>query len=98
MSHLACFHLLILISSLAVFGWSDFAIINTDNYEDMEVEQDLMLQDKSGAKLNLRLHYQFVSFFPRFLFGHFSLSIRYGTDVKMILVELSKFRFTLHTF
>lgn len=45
---------------LPVFQRSEFAIINTDNPEDLPVENDLVLQDKEGLKLNLRVHYQCV--------------------------------------
>lgn len=41
-----------------VFQRSEFAIINTDNPEDLPVESDLVLADKEGLKLNLRVHYQ----------------------------------------
>lgn len=44
--------------SSQVFQRSEFAIINTDNPEDLPVESDLVLQDKEGLKLNLRVHYQ----------------------------------------
>jgi vacuolar protein sorting-associated protein 13A/C len=43
---------------VAVFQRSEFAIINTDNPEDLPVESDLVLADKEGLKLNLRVHYQ----------------------------------------
>ncbi|KAL7343935.1 hypothetical protein BJY59DRAFT_711306 [Rhodotorula toruloides] len=39
-------------------GRSEFAIINTDNPEDLPVEGDLVLADKEDRKLNLRIHYQ----------------------------------------
>mgnify|MGYP006886206361 CR=1 FL=1 len=46
--------------SLAALGRSEFAIINTDNPEDLPVEHDLVLADKQERKLNLRVHYQCV--------------------------------------
>ncbi|GAA5992083.1 hypothetical protein JCM10908_000736 [Rhodotorula pacifica] len=39
-------------------GRSEFAIINTDNPEDLPVESDLVLADEGGHKLGLRIHYQ----------------------------------------
>lgn len=44
----------------AAFERSEFAIINTDNPEDLPVENELLLTDKDGLKLNLRIHYQCV--------------------------------------
>lgn len=44
-------------------GRSEFAIINTDNPEDLPVESDLILADKGGHKLGLRIHYQYASRF-----------------------------------
>ncbi|KWU46731.1 hypothetical protein RHOSPDRAFT_14825 [Rhodotorula sp. JG-1b] len=50
-------HLLLL--SIEIQDTSDeFAIINTDNPEDLPVESDLILADKGGHKLGLRIHYQ----------------------------------------
>ncbi|GAA5995177.1 hypothetical protein JCM5350_001861 [Sporobolomyces pararoseus] len=37
---------------------SGFSIINSDNPEDLPVENELVLADKNDLKLNLRLHYQ----------------------------------------
>ncbi|GAA5827080.1 hypothetical protein JCM11251_002234 [Rhodosporidiobolus azoricus] len=53
-------HLLLLSVEVqdTVFGRSEFAIINTDNPEDLPVESDLVLSDKEDLKLNLRIHYQ----------------------------------------
>ncbi|ORY90221.1 hypothetical protein BCR35DRAFT_261800 [Leucosporidium creatinivorum] len=53
-------HLLLLSVDVqdSVFQRSEFAIINTDNPEDLPVESDLVLADKEGLKLNLRVHYQ----------------------------------------
>ncbi|GAA6006460.1 hypothetical protein JCM10207_004941 [Rhodosporidiobolus poonsookiae] len=53
-------HLLLLSVEVqdTVFGRSEFAIINTDNPEDLPVESDLILSDKEDLKLNLRIHYQ----------------------------------------
>ncbi|GAA6031882.1 hypothetical protein JCM8097_003317 [Rhodosporidiobolus ruineniae] len=53
-------HLLLLSVEVqdTVFGRSEFAIINTDNPEDLPVESDLVLADKEDLKLNLRIHYQ----------------------------------------
>lgn len=45
-------------------GRSEFAIINTDNPEDLPVESDLILADKGGHKLGLRIHYQYAPRFP----------------------------------
>ncbi|BGP21450.1 Vacuolar protein sorting-associated protein 13 [Rhodotorula toruloides] len=45
-------------------GRSEFAIINTDNPEDLPVEGDLVLADKEARKLNLRIHYQHVPVLP----------------------------------
>lgn len=39
---------------------SEFAIINTDNPDDFNIEDTLVLTDKQGLKLNLKIHYQFV--------------------------------------
>ncbi|GAA5878824.1 hypothetical protein JCM1840_000727, partial [Sporobolomyces johnsonii] len=53
-------HLLLLSVEVqdTVFQRSEFAIINTDNPEDLPVESDLVLADKDDLKLNLRIHYQ----------------------------------------
>ncbi|GAA5925213.1 hypothetical protein JCM10213_008734 [Rhodosporidiobolus nylandii] len=53
-------HLLLLSVEVqdTVFGRSEFAIINTDNPEDLPVESDLILSDQDDLKLNLRIHYQ----------------------------------------
>ncbi|KAK4052926.1 Vacuolar protein sorting-associated protein 13 [Microbotryomycetes sp. JL221] len=53
-------HLLLLSVEVqdSVFQRSEFAIINTDNPEDLPVESDLVMTDKDGLKLNLRIHYQ----------------------------------------
>lgn len=37
---------------------SGFSIINSDNPEDLPVENELVLADKHDLKLNLRMHYQ----------------------------------------
>jgi hypothetical protein len=55
---------LTLVLSQAEFGRSEFAIINTDNPEDLPVESDLILADKGGHKLGLRIHYQYASRSP----------------------------------
>lgn len=47
-------------SSVIELGRSEFAIINTDNPEDLPVESDLILADQGGHKLGLRIHYQYV--------------------------------------
>lgn len=39
---------------------SEFAIINTDNPDDFNIEDTLVLTDKQGLKLNLKIHYVFV--------------------------------------
>jgi vacuolar protein sorting-associated protein 13A/C len=39
---------------------SDFAIVNTDNPADFDVEKQLRLSDKDGRKLDLRLHYLYA--------------------------------------
>ncbi|CED84268.1 Vacuolar protein sorting-associated protein [Phaffia rhodozyma] len=36
---------------------SEFAIINTDNPDDFNIEDTLILADKQGHKLNLKIHY-----------------------------------------
>ncbi|GAA5969299.1 hypothetical protein JCM11641_007543 [Rhodosporidiobolus odoratus] len=53
-------HLLLLSVEVqdTVFGRSEFAIINTDNPEDLPVESDLILSDQEDLKLSLRIHYQ----------------------------------------
>ncbi|BGP36549.1 Vacuolar protein sorting-associated protein 13 [Rhodotorula kratochvilovae] len=53
-------HLILLSVELqdTTLGRSEFAIINTDNPEDLPVENDLILADKEDRKLNLRVHYQ----------------------------------------
>ncbi|GJN91455.1 hypothetical protein Rhopal_004478-T1 [Rhodotorula paludigena] len=53
-------HLLLLSVEVqeTTLGRSEFAIINTDNPEDLPVENDLVLTDKEDRKLNLRIHYQ----------------------------------------
>jgi len=48
-------------SSLADLKPSEFAIINTDNPDDFNIEDTLVLTDKQGLKLNLKIHYVFVS-------------------------------------
>ncbi|SCV68005.1 BQ2448_126 [Microbotryum intermedium] len=53
-------HLLLLSIDVqdTVFNRSEFAIINTDNPEDLPVEHDLVLSDKEKLNLNLRIHFQ----------------------------------------
>lgn len=41
---------------------SEFAIINTDNPDDFNIEDTLVLVDNQGRKLNLKIHYQSVFF------------------------------------
>jgi vacuolar protein sorting-associated protein 13A/C len=40
------------------FKRSEFAIINTDNPDDLPVEDIMPIEDKDGLKMNLRLHYE----------------------------------------
>lgn len=47
-------------SSSAGFKASDFAIINTDNASEFEVEKRLPVQDSQGRKLDLRINYLYV--------------------------------------
>lgn len=56
-------HLLLLSVEVqdTVFQRSEFAIINTDNPEDLPVESTLVLPDAQGLKLNLGVHYQCVA-------------------------------------
>lgn len=56
-------HLLLLSVELqdTQFQRSEFSVINTDNPEDIPAERDLVVSDKDGLKLNLRIHYQYVS-------------------------------------
>ncbi|KAM0749832.1 hypothetical protein T439DRAFT_348604 [Meredithblackwellia eburnea MCA 4105] len=53
-------HLLLLSVEIqdSVFKRSEFSIINTDNPEDLPVENELVMQDKDGLTLNVRLNYQ----------------------------------------
>ena len=44
-------------SFLAGFKQSEFAIINTDNPDDFRTEDTLVMVDKRGIKLQLKLHY-----------------------------------------
>lgn len=43
---------------LAAYKRSEFAIINTDNPDDMPIEDIMPMEDKDGLKLTLRLHYE----------------------------------------
>lgn len=47
------------LSALAsAFQRSEFAIINTDNPDDLPIEDQMPIADSTGVKLNLRLHYE----------------------------------------
>lgn len=49
---------LLYLSFISVLERSGFSIINSDNPEDLPVENELVLADKHDLKLNLRMHYQ----------------------------------------
>ncbi|GAA94842.1 hypothetical protein E5Q_01496 [Mixia osmundae IAM 14324] len=53
-------HLLLLSVELqdTDFKRSEFAIINTDNPDDLPIEEVLQLEDSAGLKLNLRVNYE----------------------------------------
>lgn len=48
------------LKDLAVFGPSDFAIINTERHSDFDIESRLSLRDQSNRKLHLSLKYVYV--------------------------------------
>lgn len=45
------------------FKKSDYSIVNTDNPEDLPIENRLLIHDEDGLTLNLRLHYMCVNIF-----------------------------------
>lgn len=51
-------------NQLAAFKRSEFAIINTDNPDDLPIEHHTPVTDNSDIKMNLQLYYVYVSTFP----------------------------------
>lgn len=47
-----------------VFNKSEFAIINSNNQDDFEREDTIVVKDNEGLPLNLKLHYLSVSQYP----------------------------------